>query len=251
MSNCVMEVGMIIDCPKCGFQFEPSPDLYGVHVRCCNCNVKFQFFEDGEIEILEESEPPAETLVETVDDGSRGEVFRGKKIDFAEEKDFFDQKMYSFSDAMSNAKSGAVEAYIFFGAAAVFAVCLIIMVGLLIFRTDINFYYARKNKVTDESTDIMLCRKNLAYTGALFRQHAENYGDLPSEKLYKKRISKTEIHWGYKCYCLQYGLYEVKLDGVSPDTVKDKSKTPMLYCKGHNQTCFADGKLNEYKEGGK
>ena len=242
---------MHINCPGCGFQFDLSSDLIGVHVRCSNCNTKFQFFEDGEIEILEESEPPAETLVETVDDGSRGEVFRGKKIDFAEEKDFLDQKIYSFSDAMSNAKSGAVEAYIFFGAAAVFVVCLIIMVGLLIFRTDINFYYARKNKVTDESTDISICRQNLAYTGALFLQHARNYGDLPSEKLYKKRISKTEIHFGYKCYCLQYGLFEVKTGKVSPDTIKDKAKTPILYCKGHNQTCFADGNLNEYKEGGK
>ena len=239
---------MHINCPGCGFQFDLSSDLIGVHVRCSNCNTKFQFFEDGKTENLEEPEQQAATPLETADDGLRGEILRGKEICRVDDENFWDKSKSSFSKAFSKAKSDKIDAYIFLGAAAVLVVCVIFMVGLLIFRTDINFYYARKNKVTDESTDIMLCRKNLAYVGAIFLQHAENYGDLPSEKLYKKRISKTDIHWGYKCYCLQYGLYEVRLDGVSPDTVKDKSKTPMLYCEGHKQTCFADGKLNEHAE---
>ncbi|MBO5991901.1 MAG: zinc-ribbon domain-containing protein, partial [Lentisphaeria bacterium] len=202
---------MHINCPECGFQFDLSSDLIGVHVRCSNCNTKFQVSGGGKIEVIEEA----------FSEGSQkeiaGEVISGRRIEPLGD-DLPSMQMPSFQDALSKAKNSAVEAYIFLGAAAVLVVCVIFMVGLLIFRTDINFYYARKNKVTDESTDIMLCRKNLAYTGALFRQHAENYGDLPSEKLYKKRISKTEIPWGYKCYCLQYGLYEVKLDGVSPDT---------------------------------
>ena len=233
---------MHINCPECGFQFDLSSNLIGVHVRCSNCNTKFQVSGDGKIEVIEEA------FSEESQKEIAGEVISGRRRIVPLGDDLPSMQIPSFQDALSKAKNSAVEAYIFLGAAAVLVVCVIFMVGLLIFRTDINFYYARKNKVTDESTDIMLCRKNLAYVGALFLKHAENYGDLPSEKLYKKRISKTDIHWGYKCYCLQYGLYEVKLDGVSPDTVKDKSKTPMLYCEGHKQTCFADGKLNEHAE---
>ena len=243
---------MHINCPGCGFQFDLSSDLIGVHVRCSNCNTKFQFFEDGKTENLEESEPPAETLVETVDDGSRGEVFRGKKIDFAEEKDFFDQKMYSFSDAMSNAKSGAVEAYIFFGAAAVFIVCIVMMAGMLIFRGSINRHYAGKDKAAAEKIALSACHRKLALTGSLFLRYArENGNKLPTTGDFRKTLAGYENENGYCFYCLDHGLYEANAKVVSLDAVSNKAETPLVYCKGHKLAFFADGKLNDYEEGGK
>ena len=104
---------MLVSCPKCGCKFELAPDLCGVNVRCFNCNEKFQFFEDGKIEVLEDFEPSADSSVDEVDDAVGAEGVSSESTGQVEDEDFFDRQAKNFFNVFSNAKKDSFDAYVF------------------------------------------------------------------------------------------------------------------------------------------
>ena len=123
---------------------------------------------------------------------------------------------------------------------------------MLIFRGSINRHYAGKDKAAAEKIALSACHRKLALTGSLFLRYArENGNKLPTTGDFRKTLAGYENENGYCFYCLDHGLYEANAKVVSLDAVSNKAETPLVYCKGHKLAFFADGKLNDYEEGGK
>ena len=137
---------MLVNCPKCNAQFDLSPDLYGVHIRCGSCNAKFQTFENGSVELLEDAEAfsaPDESLSADRTAGSPEESSGAiENVNSVNESLSSDR---SIKSDLQETAATVVDVCIFFGSAGGVVICICILVLMLIFRSSLNAYFAEKN----------------------------------------------------------------------------------------------------------